>query len=97
MPIAGAAFELGSPENPVMGVDPNNQSDFQRKLRLVFMIVLFKLKVRSHITWQRASGGRPRDSRAAWGHHEGGMACGGHGKDGSHSAPTPQSALSLTL
>lgn len=43
--LVRAAFELGNPDSPVLGVDPHKETSSSSKLRVVFMLLMYKLKV----------------------------------------------------
>lgn len=43
--LVRAAFELGNPDSPVLGVDPHTETSASSRLRLVFMLIMYKMKV----------------------------------------------------
>ena len=43
--LVRAAFELGNPDSPVLGVDPHRETSSGSKLRIVVMLLMYKMKV----------------------------------------------------
>jgi hypothetical protein len=43
--LVRAAFELGNPDSPVLGVDPHRETSSSNKMRIVVMLLMYKLKV----------------------------------------------------
>ena len=44
--LVRAAFELGNPDSPVLGVDP--QAEERSKLKILMLVLLYKAKVRKN-------------------------------------------------
>jgi hypothetical protein len=43
--LVRAAFELGNPDSPVLGVDPHRETSSSNRMRIVVMLLMYKLKV----------------------------------------------------
>ena len=43
--LVRAAFELGNPDSPALGVDPRKDSTANSKLQLAFMLLMYRIKV----------------------------------------------------
>lgn len=43
--LVRAAFELGNPDSPVLGVDPHRETSSSTRLRILVMLIFYKLKV----------------------------------------------------
>ena len=43
--LVRAAFELGNPDSPVLGVDPHRETTSSNRMRIALMVILYKAKV----------------------------------------------------
>ena len=43
--LVRAAFELGNPDSPVLGVDPHGETTSSNRMRIALMVILYKAKV----------------------------------------------------